>query len=237
MRKAIVIFLSLFLMCCLSQEGNVGENPEGVNVGVLKVAIDTNHKPFAYYEDGELKGFEVDLVREIGKRMNVRVEFVTTTWNDLIPSVLNGKCNCACCVMTEERRVFVNFTDPYLETWQVLLSKEGLKEIDGKRVGVLRGSDGQSLALTLGNSGVKFDLRVFDSLDSALSSLDRGEIDVLIIDNYLAPKGYKTVGKYNVQVYAFAVKDEKIAEAINTTLKSIKEDGTYDRIYEKWFGK
>ncbi len=100
----------------------------------LTVGINAEFAPFEYYEDEELKGFDIDLMNYIGERIGFDVEFVNMPFDKLIPAVVNGEVDCAisAITVTEEREKVVDFTTPYLSTGEyenyAIVFPEGLKD-------------------------------------------------------------------------------------------------------------
>lgn len=228
-----------------------------VKPSVLTVGMDATYPPFEYINETteEFEGFDVDLMKEIGKRMGLEVEFVNVAWEGIIPGLVAHKYDVICSAMTitEERKKQVDFSDPYFEAWQVIVVRADNTDISkaedlaGKVVGVQIGTTGQFVAEDLVKSGIEFEIKTYDTTPDALLDLKNGNIDAVIIDNGVAEKAlknnpdvYKIVGgKLSYEEYGIAVaKDNpELLKAINKALKEIKEDGTYDKIYKKWFGE
>ncbi|AEA46905.1 basic amino acid ABC transporter substrate-binding protein [Archaeoglobus veneficus] len=228
-----------------------------VKPGVLTVGMDATYPPFEYINEttDEFEGFDVDLMKEIGKRLGLEVEFVNVAWEGIIPGLVAHKYDCICSAMTitEERKKQIDFSDPYFEAWQVIVVRADCTDITkpedlaGKVVGVQIGTTGQFVAEDLVKSGINFEIKTYDTTPDALLDLKNGNIDAVIIDNGVAEKAiknnpdvYKTVGgKLSYEEYGIAVaKDNpELLKAINQALKEVKEDGTYDKIYQKWFGE
>ena len=88
------------------------------------------------------------------------------------------------------------------------------------------------------------DVKVNDGVDTCLLQVKNGDVDALIIDKPVvdravkANKAFKTVGEtLDAESYAFAVAkgDKDLLEKINKGLENIKKDGTYEKLYKKWF--
>jgi polar amino acid transport system substrate-binding protein len=153
--------------------------------------------------------------------------------------------------ITEEREKQVDFSDPYIDSDQSLAVKTGSpikssKDLQGKIVGVQRGTTGELKAKELQKQfGIK-EVRAYDDTLLAFEDLKAGRVDAVVNDlpvtAYLVKKQpefqivetIKTGEKYGV---AFREDQDELREAFNKALSEIKADGTYDRIYEKWFGK
>lgn len=118
----------------------------------------------------------------------------------------------------------------------------GPGDLPGKRVATVRGS---TSAGYLGNLSVR--PVIFETVEDAVSALTDAKVDAVVYDapvlQYLANKDgagrYGVVGPvFHSEDYAFVLPNgSALRKPINTTLLALREDGTYDRISEKWFGK
>ncbi len=87
--------------------------------GVLKVSTDPNYKPQSFLnEKGELDGFDIDVAKEIGKRLGVKVEFVTPAWEIITAGNWGGRWDLSIGSMTitPDRKKVLYFTSPYYYT-------------------------------------------------------------------------------------------------------------------------
>jgi polar amino acid transport system substrate-binding protein len=229
-----------------------------VKPGVLTVGMDATYPPFEYINETtkEFEGFDVDLMKEIAKRLDLEVEFKNVAWEGIIPGLVAHKYDCICSAMTitEERAKQVNFSKPYFIASQVIVVRanddriKDVKDLEGKIVGVQLGTTGEYFARDLLKQGIKFELRTYDTTPDALLDLKNGNIDAVIIDNGIAlwmakkcPEDYKVVTGNKTLTYeeygiAVAKDNPELLKAINKALEEIKKDGTYDKIYQKWFG-
>src|SRR5690606_29843532 len=93
--------------------------------GVLRVGSDVTYPPFEYVDEqtGEFVGFDMDLIREVGRRLGMRVEIINTAWEGIIPGLLSGHYDVIRSAMsiTDDRAAAVDFTDPYFATGQVIM--------------------------------------------------------------------------------------------------------------------
>ena len=85
---------------------------------ILTVGVNAEFFPFEYYEDEELKGFDIELMNRIGEKIGYEIKFVNMPFDKLIPAVNNGEIECAisAITVTEEREKVVDFTTPYIST-------------------------------------------------------------------------------------------------------------------------
>lgn len=261
MRKMALYFLIFGMVLaagCVGGEKQKTETPKKpefttVQPGKLLVGVDATYPPFEYIENNEYKGFDIDLMKEIGKRLGLEVEFVNQAWEGIIPALKSHKFDCICSAMTitEERAKQIDFSDPYFEAGQVIVVRKdstisGAPDLQGKKVGVQLGTTGEYAARDL-NKNYSFEIKTYDTTPDAFLDLKNGNIDAVICDNTVAeplvknnPETYKIVGeKLTIEYYGIAVAKDNpgLLKAINQALKEVKEDGTYDKIYNTWFGK
>ena len=85
---------------------------------ILTVGVNAEFFPFEYYEDEELKGFDIELMNRIGEKIGYEIKFVNMPFDKLVPAVNNGEIECAisAITVTEEREKVVDFTTPYIST-------------------------------------------------------------------------------------------------------------------------
>ncbi len=258
---SMLIFIAT-LAGCAPAEKKEEKKPEAtekgfktLKEGVLTVGSDVAFPPFEFKDEKtqEIIGFDVDLAKEVGKRLDLQVEFVPANFDSIIPALKANKFDCVISAMTitEEREKQVDFSDPYIESDQSLAVKSGspiksTKDLRGKIVGVQRGTTGELKAQELQKQfGIK-EVRAYDDTLLAFEDLKAGRIAAVVNDlpvtAYLVKKQpqiqivetIKTGEKYGV---AFREDQDELREAYNKALAEIKADGTYDQIYEKWFGK
>lgn len=219
--------------------------------GVIRVGIEGTYPPFNFVNDQkQYDGFDVDIAKELAKRLGVKVEFVGAEWKGIIAGLLADKFDIIIAQMsiTEERKKSVDFTDPYVMTGAVLITRKGdnrltqLSDIKGRKVGVGTGTNFEALAKTVPGAIVKS----YTAFNDYLQDLINGRLDAIINDSLLAGDAIKK-GSLPIQVSSGLLEKDRIGMAIkkgnedflqkvNEVLAAMKKDGTYDAIYLKWFG-
>lgn len=220
--------------------------------GELSVAGDIASKPFVFTQPGSSAaiGFDVDLVNAIASTLGIEhVKFVKQPVTAIIPSVREGRVDVAASAfsITPERAKLIDFGDPYFSASQSVMVQAdsditSLDGLEGKTIGVQRGTTGADLAATVPGATV----RQYERIDDAFNALARGRVVGVVNDfstsAYAATQGPQLkiaaqVPTRDVYGLVFAKKDPVLRDAFNTGLAKIKADGTYDRIYAKWFGE
>lgn len=218
---------------------------------ILRVGTNPTFAPFEYQAKGsaELTGFDMDLIRAIGKQMGYKVEIHNLGFDGLIPAIISGNIDVAVSGMTinEERKKAVDFSDPYYTSGLIILVNKdnndikGFKDLEGKRIGVQIGTTGANTAMKVKNAKVK----QFNNSDEPFLELDNKGVDAVINDQpvvayYLVTGGKgKMVGEImEAEFYGMAIKkgNKDLAQKINEALAALKKNGEYEKIYKKWFG-
>ncbi len=221
---------------------------------VIKVGSDAAFAPFEYVDaqTGELKGFDLDLMRAIGEELGIKVEIYNVAWDGIIPGLLGGNYNVIASGMTitEERKEVVNFTEPYINAGLVIVVRADDHSITtkddllGKKVAVQISSTGDFEATKI--PGIA-EVKRFNAPPDTFLELKNGGADAVIIDLAVAAEQIKaTPGLYKMaaepfttEEYGFALRknDTLLLEKINQTLITLKENGKYDEIYQEYFGE
>ena len=235
------------------------EKAEGyklVHPGYLTVGMDATYPPFEFINETthQFQGFDVDLMKAVAHEMGLKPKFVNVAWTGIIPGLEAHKYDCICSAMTitAERAKQVYFSRPYFVASQVIVVRandnriHSVKDLNGKVVGVQLGTTGEFFAEKLLKEGIKFTLKKYQTTPDALLDLKNGRLDAVIIDNGVAlwmakkcPEDYKVINeRLTHELYGIAVAKDNPAllKAINQALNKTIEDGTYAKIYEKWFG-
>lgn len=214
---------------------------------------DTSYPPFeSFNSDGKLVGFDVDLIEAINEVAGLDIEIQTYDFKGLIPALESASIDGAISAMTitEERAQKVNFSLPYYESGLCVAVKadnetiKSFDDLEGKKIGVQTGTTGELEAKTVPNA----ELVSFDTIVEAFMDLNNGAVDAVVNDYpvtayYIATEGEgkaKIVGDLRTsEYYGIAVPKQKpeVLEKINEALETLKQNGTYAQIYEKWFGE
>ena len=218
----------------------------------MKVGANIGNVPWEFQDaKGETVGFEVDLMKEVGKRLGMDVSFVNIPFTGLFAAVQSGQIDAAVSsiTITPKRLASVSFAQPYYDSDQSLTVKAdsgitGLKGVTGKTVGVDTGSTGDMWAEKHKDEDKFIEIRRYEGLAPAMLDLAAGRIDGYISDipalqYYVKDKPiYKVVEriptgeKYSVM---FA-KDSPLATKVNDEITQMKADGFIAGLHEKWFG-
>lgn len=222
---------------------------------VYVVGTDAAYAPFeSQNEKGEIVGFDIDIVSAIAAKAGVQVKFVNTPWEGIFNAVAQGDRDLlvSAITITDERKQTMDFTAPYFDAVQLIAVKKDSKvtkfeDLKSLKVGVQTGTTGDEVVTKLlGKNSAA--IKRFESTPLALKELESGGVDAVVADNgvvihYVANNagvGFKTVSdpSFPSEQYGIAVRkgNTAVLDMLNQGLSGIRADGTYDRIYAKYFG-
>ena len=224
----------------------------------VRIGTEGAYPPFNEIgSDGQLAGFDIDIAKALCAEMKVECEFVTQEWDGIIPALLAGKYDAIVASMTinEERKEQVEFTDKYYTSPVAFMaakdsdiadvSPEGLK---GKTIGAQSSTiSGNHLQDSYGESEV----RLYPTQDEANADLEAGRLDAVLVDKFVGEEWIQGAG---AECCAFVgediiddtvvgegigiavrMEDGKLKEMFDAAIKAIRENGTYQKINDKYF--
>ena len=220
----------------------------------LKVVTDPSFVPFEMMdqETGEMIGFDMEIIAEVAKRAGFEYDLQTMDFNGIIPALQTGNVDIAIAgiTITEEREEIVDFSDPYYDSGLRILVREGNEDVEA-----LEGLEGKKIGTKIGSTSYDYLVQELENDDGVTPypgssdmymalmsrSVDAVFYDAPNVGYFAKTKGkgeVKTVGPlYEGQQYGIALVDgSEWVDDVNEALASMKEDGTYKEIYEKWFG-
>lgn len=277
MKKILSIFLvtTLFLLVILSvgscaappveEEAEVTPEEETevateeevkfttITEGVLTIGSDIAYPPFENVVGEEYVGFDIDMGKEIAKRLGLEAEFVNTAWDGIFPALIAHKFDIvmSAVTITPERDEEMDFSNPYFDSDQSIATTEdsGIKteaDLEGKILGVQIGTTGELEAKRISEEINIAEIKTYDDILLAFEDLKAGRIDAIINDFptslYIVKENPGLVladkiitgEKYGV---VFAPDTPELLEAVNNVLREMKEDGTYQQICDTWFAE
>ena len=202
---------------------------------------------------GNVEGLDIDIAKAIAKKVlgdENKIELKEVTSKTRIPMLKNGEIDAIIATMTitEERKKEVDFSDVYFLAGQSLLVKNdssinGIKDLQGKKVVTAKGS---TSAKNIRASAPDAEILEFENYAEAFTALKAGQGDALTTDNALLygmakqdPNYRVTEETFTEEPYGIAISkgDAEFVKTVNDLLKEMKENGEYDKIYEKWIGE
>lgn len=219
-----------------------------IQKGTLTVGSDIPYKPFEFGRAPDYEGFDVEVVNEVGKRIGLKPKFEKTPFDTIFRNLAQRKFDmvASSVTITDERKRTVDFSVPYFPADQSLMVKKGssiktVADLAGKVIGAQLGTTGADYAKTKTKAKT---VRTYDLVDDAFQALEAGQIEAVINDFPVSK--FAEQEKPNLQVVqtiptgeqyglAFAKGSDALRQAVDDALNAMKQDGTYTRIYKKWF--
>jgi polar amino acid transport system substrate-binding protein len=224
-----------------------------VEAGTLTVCTDIPFPPMEF-EDPDAptgySGFDIELMEAISADLGLETKIDVPGWEAITSGLAMEAGNCdisaSSITITEEREENVDFSESYFTADQSLLVNEGgPASIDAvTALAVQTGTTGEIWATE--NAGDGVEIVSFEAAGDLYLALDAGEVDGVITD-LVGNQGYvdENPGVASVvqtfttdEQYGLAVQEEgseALLEAVNTSLQKLRDDGTYDTIFDKYF--
>ena len=219
---------------------------------VIIMGTNAEFEPFEYRENGtDIVGFDVEIAQKIADKLGKELKIEDMAFDSLILALNSDKIDFIAAGMTatDERKTQVDFSDAYFKSKQAIIVKadnttiQTADDLQGKNVGVQLGTTGDLFVSS--TEGIASVVQV-PTGTQAVMDLKNGKIDAVVIDEEPAKK--MTEGQSDLKLleapfieeeYAIAIKkgNAELLESINATLTEMKNDGTYDEIYTKYFGE
>jgi polar amino acid transport system substrate-binding protein len=243
MKKTIIISIILLIMVF----GACGSSDDTLIVGTS-----AGFRPFEYIgEDGKITGFDIDLINEIGKKLNKKVEIKDMDFDALIAAVRSGAIDVIASGMTitEEREKQVDFTIPYFTADQSVLIRNNSDYIFNSvddlnkstyKVGVQNDTTGAFWAEdNISNTKIQ----KYGKYIECIQDLENGNLDMIVLDK---PTGEAYTKNRPVKIamtiqteeqYGFAVKEgSELKDKINRALSDIMSSDKWKQLNQKYFG-
>ena len=221
----------------------------------VNVATDPSFVPFEMLdpETGEMIGFDMDIINEVAERAGFEVNLTTMEFSGIIPAVQTGSQEIAIAgtTITDERSEVVDFSDPYYDSGLQIIVRA-----DNEEVSSIEDLEGLTIATKIGSTSYDFlqqelgedaDITPYPGTADMYMALLGRNVDAVLYDApnvayFSQTRGEgrtKVVGPlYEGQQYGIVFhKGSEWVEPTNEALDAMREDGTYDEIYTKWFGE
>jgi len=241
--------LASCMVAVLSCSAEAAENK------TVTVVTEPSFAPFEFVEKDTTKliGFDIDIINAICETQGYKAQVSSMGFDAQIPAILTHQTDIAISgfTITKERAKMVAFSEPYYDAGLGAL-------ISPKHVDKIKSKDDLhdiTVCAQIGTSGAMFaqklsgaDVKQFNTSADAFLELEKGSCEVVISDKPVIEYYVNTSGKTNLKmlkeqltVEQYGIVSAKDRQEITTMiaegLKKIREDGTYDKIYKKWFGE
>jgi polar amino acid transport system substrate-binding protein len=251
--------LGIVTVTAFSAVGCAGKTKDVMAKDKLVLGFDDTFVPMGFKDDkGEVTGFDIDLAKEVSKRIGKEITFQPIDWSMKESELNSGKIDFIWngYTITKEREEKVSFTKPYLDNRQVVITLADSKvnskaDLKGAKVG----AQNQSSAVDAINKEAELlksfkdgKVYTFETNNDALMDLEAKRIDAVVADEilaryYISKKGkekYKVLkDDFGSETYGVGIRksDKALLDKVNNAFDDMKKDGTAKKISEKWFGE
>ncbi|NEZ75984.1 amino acid ABC transporter substrate-binding protein [Clostridium botulinum] len=262
MKKKNILFSILIMGLIFILTGCDNKSKEDTSLKDIKakgefvVGLDDSFPPMGFKNDkGEIVGFDIDLAKEVAKKMGVKVVFKPVQWDGVVLSLNNKDIDVIWngLTITEKRKEQINFSKPYVENKQIIVVNndsniKSKKDLNKKTVAIQLGSSSE-VALDSDKDFVKSlkELKKYSNNTEALMDLQAKRVDAVVVDEVVGryyiskkPNVFKVLDEdFGGESYGigFRKTDNSFRESVDKALDEVIKDGTSDKISEKWFGK
>lgn len=256
----MLLVLSIVLSGCgqsKDNEGSSGDSKQSLydkvkEEGKLLVGTEGTYPPFTFHdESGKLTGFDVEIAREVAKRLGVEAEFKETQWDAMFEGLNSNRFDMIAnqVGIREDRQKKYDFSKPYIESSAVVVVSKDNNDV--KSFEDIKGlTSAQSLTsnyrdIAEENGAV---IQGVDGLAQSIQLLEQGRVDVTVNDKISILDYMNKQKNSNIKIAAeaedagqsglmFRKGNDKLVEEVNKALEEMMEDGTYEEISNKWFGE
>lgn len=225
-----------------------------VQPGKIIVASDLANPPFDFVENNEPKGFEVDLMKKVAEKLGLECEYLPAMkFDSIIPLIKQGgkaDVGVSNFTITDERKQEIDFTDPYVDSNQGVVTKVGAERADADSLN----AEGVTIACQAGTTGEawaqenlpKATIKSLDDPVAAVTGVQTGLYDAAAADlpvmKYLCSNSF-TDCQVSIEIptgeqYGIVVSKDNagLTEAINAALAELADDGSIKELEIEWFG-
>jgi len=226
---------------------------------VIAAAVANDYTPLQYIDPAtsEAVGWEYDAMEEICRRLNCVVDWQNTSWDGMIAAIAAGQFDIGMdgITITEERAEQVDFSAPYMQSQQFMLTRAGEDRFATPAefaanpdllVGAQPGTSGFFTAVydMLDGDEQNPRIKLFDNFGSSVQALITGDVDMVLVDA-ASGRGYIGANPDQLQITGDAIKSEDfgfiftkgsdLVAPINAAIATMQEDGFMDHLNTKWF--
>jgi len=221
-----------------------------IQEGQLLVGTDTPFPPFEIGQPPNITGYDIDVVNGIAEKLGLDVTYQDTSFDTIFRDTAQGKFDMAVAAstITPERSQTVDFSDPYYQANQSLVVTRdsdiaSTDDLSGTTVGAQDGTTGEDYANDETDAS---QVRGFPEGPDAINALRNGQVDAVIIDQPVAVDATESQAGGDIKIaqeivtselygLPFARDNDALREAVNGALQELKEDGTIEELYQKYF--
>ncbi len=249
----LVMALVLLLAACGTSNGSGNSAKKESPKKTLRVVNDAAYSPFEYLDKGKMVGFDVDIMKALGKTAGYKYKLVNVGWDPVFAELKSKTADMSISAIsiTSDREKTYDFSVPYfLSTNKILIPKSSsiktAADLKGQTIAVQTGTTGQTaVEKILGKNSKK--IKKFKTISLAIMEMLNHGADAVVADNTVIEqyarlnpnKKLKVVEDNQAFVPEFYgimyPKDSKLKPVFDKAINKLYENGTYTKIYQKWF--
>lgn len=216
----------------------------------IKLAVSADNPPFTFFKDNAFQGFEIDVAHALASELHYNLEILDLDFAGLIPAVKNDVVDMSISGfnITQERKQSITFSEPYYSGKIAIIAHKkhtSSSELSNTKIGVQHGSLWEKEAHSLAEKLPGITVLGFHRVNQIVQELEHKTIDAILIDSAVANQ--ITISHPHFVVSTLNSEDEEngygivfkhnspLIEKFNFALMSLKNNGTLNKITEKWF--
>lgn len=222
----------------------------------LNIGTDGVNEPMSFFKDGRLTGFDIEFARRLALFLNAGITLHTVEFPAIITAAATGKIDLivAGLNVTPERRGTLLFSDTYIDSEIAFLVRRdrlgagtggritGIEGLAGEKVGVQTGTTYETVLKQKIPEAIPV---YFTTFTDQIEAVRTGKIAGFLTDEVVAQDmirrtpGITYLPEWlRANEYAFAISRDRpeLQWQVNAVLRKMKQDGTLERLAEKWFG-
>lgn len=244
----LIVSMILLTACGVDNKTNEGKTKEELKT--ITIGTEGTYPPFTFHDkEGKLTGFDVEIAKEVFKRLDMKVTFVESKWDGLIAGLDSKRYDVVAnqVGITPERQEKYSFSDPYIASKAVIIvgednnSIKSLADLKGKKVASSATSNYRDIAVENGA-----EMTTVDGFSQAIDLITSKRVDATLNDSItffdlkkqrpeLAVKIAYTEPNASESGLIFRKGNDELIKKVNKALSDMKSDGSYLTISKKWF--
>lgn len=248
MKKIMKLMFAILLACtcaaCANEKKEETWKDQLANENTLIVGISPDYPPYETLENGEMVGFDLDMMNELSKYLGVEIKYEQMAFSTIVDAVNLGQVDVGVSGFSYDEKRQVLFSDYYLKSAQIVLTKkdsgiETLDDLKGKVIGAQLGTTGADAAKEIENATVELN----NDGKILVEALKAGQIDAMVADKLVA--GNYANNDSSLVVLDEALVDEEngiicstnhqlLMDELNKAIAQFKESAAYEELKSKW---
>ncbi len=234
----ILIILPFCIIGCSEREANKE----------IIVATSADNPPYEFIQDGQIVGLDIDIINAIAEKLEQKIVIKNFDFNGLLAALAtkNSDIVIAGLSVTEERKKYVSFSTPYIETRVSVLYRladeiKCIKDLENKVIGVQLGTTWEIIAKNL-TKQVNIKINSLSNNLMLVEELKTKAIDAVLLEELQAKQfiaNNHQLGSFSLTEFGSSLaiameKNSKLMPQVNKAIMELEQDGTINRIRKKW---